>query len=112
MIAVVRKKRPLLPRNERLCKVCKVVEDEEHFLINCHIYDDDRNLNFKKIETENPGFLNIKDCKNKFLFLMTQENKIITNILASSINRWFEVRSDIMESYTNFGPNIQLFYLY
>ena len=28
-----RRKRPIIPRNERLCKTCNKIEDESHFLI-------------------------------------------------------------------------------
>ena len=48
-----RKKRPILPRRKRL---------------------------FIKIETEIPGFANINNNDDKFIFLMTQENKVVTNI--------------------------------
>ena len=112
MIEEGRKKRPIIPRNERLCKICKVMEDEKHFLMECNIYNEDRMLNFAKIQTEIPGFANINNNDDKFIFLMTQENKVVTNIVASCINKWFKVRNDIMEGFSNFGPNIRIFYLY
>ena len=48
-----KKKRPILPRSKIL---------------------------FIKIETEIPGFANINNNDDKFIFLMTQENKVVTNI--------------------------------
>ena len=30
-----RRKRPIIPRNERICKTCNKIEDESHFLIDC-----------------------------------------------------------------------------
>ena len=39
-----------MPRDERLCSACLVVEDEEHFLFNCNKYDVNRS---KYIESLN-----------------------------------------------------------
>ena len=87
-----RRKRPIIPRNERLCESCHKVEDEVHFLIDCDRYKYERIDMFKKITREFPNFEEIKDSNSKFIFLMSQENKNITILLASCVFNWFKVR--------------------
>ena len=38
MIEEGRRKRPIIPREERICKTCNKIEDEVHFLIDCDKY--------------------------------------------------------------------------
>ena len=38
-----------LPRDERLCPTCLVVEDEEHFLFNCNKYNVNRNKHIENL---------------------------------------------------------------
>ena len=52
MIEEGRRKRPMLPRNERLCNTCKKLNDEIHFLIECDKYKKER---FDKFKTIKPG---------------------------------------------------------
>ena len=87
-----RRKRPFIPRNERICQSCHKVEDEVHFLIDCDRYRYERIDMFKKITKEFPNFEEIKDSNSKFIFLMSQENKKITILLASCVFNWFKVR--------------------
>ena len=42
MIEEGRRKRPIIPREERICKTCNKIEDEIHFLVDCDKYKDDR----------------------------------------------------------------------
>ena len=35
-----------VPRDERICKVCKTIEDENHFLFNCKINQNLQNDHF------------------------------------------------------------------
>ena len=83
MIEKGRRKRPMLPRNERLCDTCNKLEDEIHFLIECDNYKCERFEKFKTITEEVPNFEQITDSKTKFIFLMTQENENILNLIAS-----------------------------
>jgi hypothetical protein len=39
--------KPPLPRENRLCSVCNVIEDEEHFLVSCKKYEAERLSLFK-----------------------------------------------------------------
>ena len=90
MIEEGRRKRPIIPREERICKTCNKIEDEIHFLINCD--KDDRTDKFKIIINEVPCFEDMPDSKTKFIYLMSQENKNLTNLIAQCIHTWFEIR--------------------
>ena len=92
LIAEGRRKRPIIPRNERICKTCNKIEDESHFLIDCDNYNYDRIEEFKKITSQFPNFAEITDSKNKFIFLMSQQNKEVTILIASCIYNWSEKR--------------------
>ena len=60
-----RRKRPIIPRNERICKTCNEIEDESRFLIDCDNYKYDRIEEFEKITSEFPSFAEISDSKTK-----------------------------------------------
>ena len=90
-----RRKRPIIPRNQRLCESCHKLEDEIHFLIDCDRYKYDRIDMFKKITSEFPNFKDIKDSNSKFTFLMSQEDKNITILIASCVYNWFLIREGI-----------------
>jgi hypothetical protein len=40
------------PLHERLCNVCKVLEDEDHFLNDCPRYDHERNELYGLLSTK------------------------------------------------------------
>ena len=93
--------RPLIPPENRLCSICKngEVEDETHFLLNCHSYADLRtNLltHLSEISTYN---LN-SDNQNLFPLLMSNNNgdyefaTLICNFTKSA----FEIHKNILES--------------
>ena len=90
MIEEGRRKRPI--REERICKTCNKIEDEIHFLIDCDKYKDDRMDKFKIIINEVPCFEDMPDSKTKFIYLMSQENKKLTNLIAQCIHDWFKIR--------------------
>ena len=92
MIEEGRRKRPMLPRNERLCDTCKKLDDEIHFLIECDNYKCERFEKFKTI-TEVPNFEQMTDSKANFIFLMTQENDKVLNLIASCTHDWFKLRN-------------------
>ena len=82
MIEERRRKRPMLPRNERLYDTCGKLKDEIHFLIECDKWKYDRYENFKTITEEIPHFEQMSDSRTNFIFLMTQENETIFNLIA------------------------------
>ena len=92
MIEEGRRKRPILPRNERICDTCNKLEDEIHFLIDCKKYKHLRIEAFKTINEEVPNFSEIADSRSKFLFLMSQENEKIIKLIAFCTYEWFIIR--------------------
>ena len=57
--------------NERLCKFCQLntLEDETHFLIDCELYSDLRQLLFERAVLLNENFENLSSTE-KLSFLM------------------------------------------
>ena len=88
-----RRKRPMIPRNERLRDTCTKLEDEIHFLIECDNYKCERFEKFKTIPEEVPTFKQMTDSKTNFIFLMTRENETILNLIASCTHDWFKLRN-------------------
>ena len=64
-----------IPRNERKCCVCKTLEDEFHFLLECSIYKNLRQKYINKYFWKYPNIL-------KFTELMVSENEITLQRLA------------------------------
>ena len=92
MIEEGRRKRPKIPRDERICLLCtEEVENEIHFLIKCPSKSIERNLLFTEISKTVPSF-SCLDPTSKFNFLMSQENKVINKLLIEQIYRWSTVR--------------------
>ena len=89
-----RRKIPIIPRNERICKTCNKIEDESQFLIDCDNYNYARGKEFKNIIFEFPRFAEITDSITRFIFLMSQENEKVTILVASCIYNWFEKKKE------------------
>ena len=88
-------KRPVLPREERFCLFCpSIVENEIHFLTQCSAYKN-RNELFNMIAKEVPNFVNL-DNKSKYIFLMSQENKLNLK-LVPTIHKWFTERLEYIK---------------
>ena len=49
---------------------------------------------FRLIIQEYPSFAEINDSKTKFIFLMSQENRKVTNAIAFYIHKWFSIREN------------------
>ena len=94
MIEEGRRLRPQKPRNERTCKICDIVEDEIHFLIECKMFEDQRKILFDNICTKFPNFTRIIDNKAKFIFLLSQEDEHVTKMIASNIFTWNQINEE------------------
>ena len=95
-----RGKKPKIPRKLRICPICHVeVENEIHFLTKCNAYHD-REVFFNWISTYKvPSFKNLTS-KDKYIFLMSQEDDLITAELAKQIFIWFTRRADFISNTT------------
>ena len=67
--------RPKTPVTQRLCPCCNAIEDEHHFLLNCKIYDQDRDIMFSKISTKYENICEI-ESRNRFKFLLTNDDPL------------------------------------
>ena len=78
-----------IPINDRICRVCKVLEDEYHFVIKCRLYEELRNKHIPKYYWLRPSML-------KFVQLMKSDKvKLIRNV-SQYISHAFKLRSEIM----------------
>ena len=57
-----------IPRDQRHCKVCKVLDDEYHFLFHCQINSNLRNTYLNKILNIFPDFNKLDSLKKYNLF--------------------------------------------
>ena len=82
--------RPKTPITERLCPFCNVVEDEQHFLLICKTYDQERNRMFSKISTK---YENCEiESRSAFKFLLTSNDPLVLNALGKFIYTAFQKR--------------------
>ena len=81
MIEKGRRHRPQLARHERLCEECGVLGDEIHFLTVCLKFNNQRRILYQIVNNAVPNFENI-DSLAKFIFLLSQEDVVITKALA------------------------------
>ena len=64
--------RPKIPRKERKCDICQIVEDEEHFMLFCIKFNDLRSDLFEKL-----GILRNQELKSKSHESISLLNKIL-----------------------------------
>ena len=67
---------PRTPIENRLCPICSVVEDEQHFMMDCKLYKEKRKTLFDKISSLFSTFSNIPR-NDKFIFLMSNDDSQI-----------------------------------
>ena len=62
--------KPKTPLNERLCKFCQLntLEDDTHFLIDCELYSDLRQLLFERAVFLNENFENLSSTEKLSFF--------------------------------------------
>ena len=78
----------------RLCKNCNVVEDEKHFLLNCHLYTSCRAEFFKKLNSF--VVLDSADSDELFINLMSSMNgdTEIAGYICDFVNACFDERRE------------------
>ena len=71
-----------IPYEDRKCKVCNVLEDEFHFLLECPLYTDVRKVYIRRYYWRHPNM-------NKFIELISSEHgKTINNYHRILSNKW------------------------
>jgi hypothetical protein len=88
---------------ERICRYCTSghCEDELHFIIECPLYENERKLLFKCLNMY-PNFAEL-DSKNKFIFLMSNEETSIIKAVGNYVTQCFIKRSNSEITYTAQG---------
>ena len=77
LIETGRHLRPKLERHERKCFVCKDdIEDECHFVTKCPLYSSERNVLYNSLKGNSKFFESLNE-EQKFVFIMTNENKMV-----------------------------------
>ena len=91
MVEKGRHKRPIIPRNQRFCSFCPTkIEDAIHFLTQCSLYKN-RNLLYMAAEAVAPNFITL-NAQAQFIFLMSQEDKMLNRKLIYKLHEWFSER--------------------
>lgn len=80
-------------RHERLCSLCKSVENEVHFLFECSIYSVIREEFIKFIQLKIPNF-NILTSEDKFIYIMSCEDIDIIKETGLFIFNCFKMREE------------------
>lgn len=85
-----------IPLENRKCKICKSddIENEIHFALECTLYAEERKQFLKVIENKYPNFHNLQN-KDKFIWLMSNENSQIISDFASYIYKCFMLRKTL-----------------
>ena len=92
MVEKGRHYRPIIPREKRFCYMCRnKVEDEIHFLTDCKIYGS-KNKFWDQVYLKFPQTTGLGN-KDKFIFLMTQEDPETMKVLLKTAREWQEFRA-------------------
>ena len=92
-----RYQKPKVPRDLRLCRICNVVEDEEHFVTSCSINHGERSLLYSIMTNKIPYFGTLSDNEN-FLFLITNNDPQILTWFGKFLHRSFIIRNEVLIS--------------
>jgi len=84
------------PLQHRVCQFCDLqhVEDEQHFILHCKLYHNERIVLYEYIRKEFPYFEHL-NATDKFLFLMRLDKPCISNIICSYIYTCTKKREDV-----------------
>ena len=69
-----------VPREQRICKACKVLDDEKHCFLHCHINYNIRNSLIQEIENYYPDF-NQLDSIAKLKIILNPSQDILSNVV-------------------------------
>ena len=87
-----RHNRPITPREERVCYMCATkIEDEIHFLTECKIYGS-KDKFWNQVHQKYPQTSQLSS-KDKFIFMMTQEDSETMKTLLKTIREWYGLRT-------------------
>jgi len=97
-VETLRYKRPVVPREQRICEFCNQneIEDENHMIFSCNTYEDMRETYFEKIGT----FLDINPkIKNEFVkIVFNTSNRFAIMYTSNFISKCFLRRKSLLQS--------------
>ena len=97
MIEKGRHRKKPIPRTERLCKSCNVIEDEMHFIVSCGLYKNERENLFEACKNTSTFFEGMAD-EAKLIFILSNEDKIAESKLGNFVYKCFTKRSKELEN--------------
>ena len=93
--------RPKLDRENRKCFICKDdIEDEMHFITKCPLYSSEREELYKSLKINSKTFESLSRDQ-KFIFILTNEDKNVMTELAKYTYRAMKVREKAIEGKNN-----------
>ena len=92
-----RYQKPKVPRDQRLCRICNVVEDEEHFVTSCNINHGERSLLYSIMTNKMPYFGTLS-ANEMFLFLIISNDPQILTWFGKFLHRSFIIRNEFLFS--------------
>ncbi len=81
-----------IPREERLCLKCKIIDDEKHFLLDCSSNSNFRTSFFNDLTIENENFLNLPNSE-KIIYILNTSTPTQVNKLGSFIKKSLGLRT-------------------
>ena len=88
---------PKIPLNERLCKHCKVIDSELHFLLQCTSKQEFipiRDQFMCDVSNINQEFSNLNE-DDKFVYLMSSDSNELSNILVNYLGKLVRLRGSL-----------------
>jgi hypothetical protein len=82
-----------IPRQQRLCTTCNILEDEYHFFLNCHLNQQPRNLLINTIENKYPSFTNMSPM-NRLDYILNPTSDLLS-LVCTFINQSLELRDRV-----------------
>ena len=87
--------RPRVKPEQRRCVVCNVMDDEIHFVTQCHINASERRIFYQKMSSVDPQFTSLND-KEKFIYLMQSNEQETLRWFAKYIYKSFHTRNELI----------------
>ena len=86
-----RHEKPIIPLNCRICKYCQQdsIDDEQHFLVDCHFHDEDR-YTLLEVMSNYINDIDGKNSREKFILTMKCKEIPALNALGKYIHNGFQ----------------------
>jgi hypothetical protein len=79
-----------IPRQQRRCTTCNILEDEYHFFLNCHLNQQPRNLLINTIENKCPSFTNMSPM-NRLDYILNPTSDLLS-VVCTFIKQSLDLR--------------------